>query len=173
MRAFLAIPLPEALRAPVAAAQEDLREAGSDVSWISPDSLHLTLKFLGEISGDARPDFRPLPPFELELAGVGEFAGRIVWAGCRGDLRAVNEAAARAEEAGEKLGVPRERRPFSPHVTIGRIRSKRHLGKLRERMKHWLERPFGPWPVRRVVLFRSELSPRGAVYTVVAEYPCA
>jgi len=173
VRAFLAIPLPDGLRSPVAEAQQDLRGAGTDVSWIAEDALHLTLKFLGEIPGDARPDFRPPPPFDLELAGVGEFAGRIVWAGCRGDLSAVKETAARAEDAGERLGVPRERRPFSPHVTIGRIRSRRHLGKLRERMKGWADRVFGPWPVRRIVLFRSELSPRGAVYTEVAEYPCA
>jgi 2'-5' RNA ligase len=173
MRAFLAIPLAENLRSGVAEAQEDLRGAGADVSWIPPASLHLTLKFLGEISADARPDFKPLPPFDLELAGVGEFSGRIVWAGCRGALREVREAAARAEEFGERLGVPRERRPFSPHVTIGRIRSPRNLSHLRDRIRNSPDRIFGPWPVRRIVLFRSELSPRGAVYTVVAEYPCA
>ena len=172
MRAFLGIPLDDALRPGVKAVQDDLRGSGAAVSWVAPDSLHLTLKFLGDVPDSATFDLRPPAPFDLELAGVGEFSGRVVWAGCRGALDPLRDLAGRAETAAERRGVPREKRPFSPHVTIGRIRSTRNLGGLRVAMARWKEHHFGPWPVRRVVLFRSESSPSGTVYKVVAEYPC-
>jgi 2'-5' RNA ligase len=172
MRAFFALPLDEALRPGMVEAQDDLRKSGADVSWVKPESLHLTLKFLGEIPDPATFDLRPPAPFELELAGIGIFGARVVWAGCRGAAGEMRALVERLEVLGERVGVPRESRPFSPHVTIGRIRSSRHLARLRERLKAWRDRVFGPWPVRRVVLFRSETSPRGSVYKVVAEYPC-
>lgn len=173
MRAFLGIPLDDALRPGVVALQEDLRAAGAAVTWVRPESLHLTLKFLGELPDSTRLDLHPGPPFELELVGVGEFGGRVVWAGCRGADGALRALAAQAEGAAEKAGVPPERRAFSGHVTIGRAHSRRNFNQLRERMVSWKDRVFGPWPVRRVVLFRSERQREGAVYTVVAEYPCA
>ena len=172
MRAFFAVPLMDSLKPAVAALQDDLRAVGAAVSWVPPESLHLTLKFLGEIPENSRFDLQPPAPFDLELAGVGEFGGRVAWVGCRGALDPLRELAARAEAAGERAGVPREARRFSPHVTIGRIRSNRNLDKLRGRMTRWKEQVFGMWPVRRAVLFRSETSPGGSVYKVVAEYPC-
>jgi 2'-5' RNA ligase len=172
MRAFFAIPLEDALRPALAAAQDDLRNARADVAWVKPESLHMTLRFLGEVGEGTRFDLGVLRPFDLELQGIGEFSGRVVWAGCRGDLAALRETASRTEAAAERIGVPREHRAFSPHVTIGRIKSACNLHALRGRMAPWRDRAFGPWPVKRVVLFRSETSPRGSVYKVVAEYPC-
>lgn len=172
MRAFFGIPLDETLRVRLVEAQADLRAAGADVLWVKPESLHLTLKFLGDVGEGFRADLGDLKAFDLELAGIGEFSGRVVWAGCRGDLASLRHEAARVELAAERAGVPRERRPLEPHVTIGRMKSNRNLQALRSRMAAWRERIFGPWPVRRIVLFRSETSPRGSVYKVVAEYPC-
>jgi 2'-5' RNA ligase len=172
MRAFFAIPLDVALQPAVAEVQEDLRAAGADVTWVAPDSLHMTVKFLGAVADGVRFDLGRIARFDTELFGVGEFSKRIVWAGCRGAESALRSIASLAEAQAERIGVPRENRPFSPHVTIGRIRSVRNLDRLRERMGNWKEHVFGPWPVRRVVLFRSETSPRGSVYKVVAEYPC-
>ncbi|HKS16264.1 MAG TPA: RNA 2',3'-cyclic phosphodiesterase [Planctomycetota bacterium] len=172
MRAFFGIPLDEGLRDRLVEAQADLRSAGADVLWVKPESLHLTLKFLGDVGEDFRADLGELKAFDLELFGIGEFSGRVVWAGCRGDMESLRGAAAHLEAAAERAGVPRERRPLEPHVTIGRMKSTRRLQDLRGRMAAWRDRVFGPWPVRRVVLFRSETSPRGSVYKVVAEYPC-
>jgi len=172
MRAFFGIPLDDALRERLVEAQADLRTAGADVLWVKPESLHLTLKFLGEVSDDFRADLGPVKAFDLELAGIGEFSGRVVWAGCRGDVESLRSAAALLEAAAERAGVPRERRPLEPHVTIGRMKSNCNLHALRGRMSAWRDRVFGSWPVRRIVLFRSETSPRGSVYKVVAEYPC-
>jgi 2'-5' RNA ligase len=172
MRAFFGIPLDDKLRAALKDVQLDLRGAGADVTWPEPESLHMTMKFLGQVDDGVRFHLPPMRALDLELAGIGEFAGRIVWAGCRGDLDGLRACARRLEEAAERVGVPREKRPFEPHVTIGRIRSTRNLGGLRKAMDRWKEKVFGPWRVRRVILFRSETSPRGSVYRVVAEYPC-
>lgn len=172
MRAFYAIPLEDSLRDRIVEAQADLRAAGADVLWVKPESLHLTLKFLGEVGDDFRADLGEWKAFDLDLVGIGEFSGRVVWAGCRGDVQALRDTAARLEAAAERAGVPKERRPLEPHVTIGRMKSNCNLQILRGRMAPWRERVFGTWPVRRIVLFRSETSPRGSVYKVVTEYPC-
>jgi len=172
MRAFFGIPLDDKLRAALMDVQVDLRGAGADVTWPAPDSLHMTMKFLGQVDDGVRFHLPPKKALDLELVGIGEFAGRIVWAGCRGDVDGLRDIARRLEEAAEKVGVPREKRPFEPHVTIGRIRSTRNLGGLRKAMDRWKDKVFGPWKVRKVQLFRSETSPRGSVYKVVAEYPC-
>ena len=172
MRAFFGISLDEKLRAALEDVQVDLRGAGADVTWPEPGSLHMTMKFLGQVDDGLRFRLPPMRALDLELAGIGEFAGRIVWAGCRGDLDGLRATARLLEDAAEKAGVPREKRPFEPHVTIGRIRSTRNLGGLRKAMDRWKEKVFGPWRVKRIQLFKSETSPRGAVYKVVAEFPC-
>jgi 2'-5' RNA ligase len=172
MRAFFGIPLDDKLRAALMDVQNDLRGAGADVTWPAPDSLHMTMKFLGQVDDGLRFNLPPMRALDLDLVGIGEFAGRIVWAGCRGNLDGLCAIAARLEEAAERVGVPREKRPFEPHVTIGRIRSTRNLGGLRKAMDKWKDKVFGPWRVRKIQLFKSETSPRGAVYKVVAEFPC-
>src|SRR5262245_52924158 len=173
MRAFFGIPVEEPLRAALADVQRDLRTAGADVTWVAPESLHLTLKFLGEVSDGIRFDLPAFRAPALELAGIGEFNGRVAWAGCRGELDGLRDVARRLEDAAERVGVPREDRKFEPHVTIGRIRSRRNLAALRSSMDRWKAHVFGAWPVPRIVLFRGDTSPRGSVYKVVAEYPCA
>lgn len=172
MRAFFGIPLDDGLRSGVGKVQEDLRAAGADVSWVRPESLHLTVKFLGNVPDNTRFVLPPLRPFVLELADIGEFDGRVVWAGCQRDIDALRKLVGILESEAARFGIPKERRPFEPHVTIGRIRSRKNLEALRDRMNKWGGHVFGRWPVRRVVFFRSETSPSGSVYKVVADYPC-
>lgn len=172
MRAFLAVPLDETLRAAVHRAVEDLRGAGADVAWVAPENFHVTLQFLGEVPDDVQLDFSPPgPPFEVELAGIGMFGDRVVWAGVRGAVDRLADLARRAAEAGERIGVPREDRPWSAHVTVGRVKSRKNLDRLRARAERWKEQRFGAWAVRACVLMRSLLTPRGAVYSVVNEFP--
>lgn len=172
MRAFLAVFVPDSLRAALSEAQDDLRRTGAEVSWVPAGNLHVTLKFLGEIPEGATVDLSGLPPaFDTEMAGVGEFGGRVVWAGCRGDLTPMKALAAAAEEAGERLGVARERRPFAAHVTLGRVKSHRGLRDLRKRLDKWRDRVFGPWRVEKAALVASDLGPEGAAYTILREYP--
>ncbi|MBI4563947.1 MAG: RNA 2',3'-cyclic phosphodiesterase [Planctomycetes bacterium] len=172
MRAFLAIPLDAELRPRVARTIDNLRTSGADVSWVRPENLHLTLKFLGEVPEDLRLDFHSSgSPFCVELKGVGQFGGRVVWVGLAGNLAPLVSLAGSAEEAAVRAGVPREGRPYAPHLTIGRIRSRRNLAALRRTMERWALESFGPWWIRACVLMRSTRSPQGSIYSVLTEYP--
>ncbi len=173
MRAFLGVFVPSERRTALREIQDVLMTVGADVSWIRPDQLHLTLKFLGEIPdrSDPRPDLAKLAPVKVELAGVSEFDGRIVWVGLRGDLAGLRAAAAAAEAAGTRIGVKPERRPFQAHVTIGRIRSKRGLGELRKRMEGLAGRVLGAWTLSSMSLVRTRREQGGTSYEVVRDYP--
>ena len=124
-----ALPVPEAVKSAAARLQEELRKAGADVGWTRPEQMHLTLKFFAEIGAAEAARFAelltaslPRKPIDLEYAGLGRFP-KVIWAGVKGDLAPL---AALAEDAAERVGVSRETRPFSPHLTLGRIRSPRN-----------------------------------------------
>ena len=173
MRAFLALPVPDAVKAAAARLQEELRKAGADVSWTRPEQMHLTIKFLGEIGPEQAAGFAerltaslPRGAVELAYAGLGRFP-KVIWAGVKGDLAPL---AAAAENAAEASGVPRETRPFSPHLTLGRIRSPRN-GKLLEAAM--AKRPFaelGRGTATELILYESTLGPKGAVHDVVRRF---
>jgi 2'-5' RNA ligase len=179
MRCFVAIELGDAARRAVEKLLAQLH-ARRGVRWCTPEQLHVTLKFLGEV-----PDAR-LPavvqalrgaaagcaPFALELRGLGCFPSparpRVFWAGindpaggCAGWVRAADPLLAAA------VGTAPESRPYTPHVTLGRVRD--DAGPETRAALEGVAAPAGcPWNVREVVLFESVLSPRGARYTAAA-----
>ena len=181
-RAFVALCLDEATRAAVGAEIERLRPLSQAVAWVPAQNLHLTLKFLGE-----EPDPRlaeaaealaeaagGMGVFALTLHGLGAFPGverpRILWVGAAEGALAARELQARVETALERRGFARDARPWHPHLTIGRVfddrRWRREAGPaLREAIAAAARRGFGSLPVRRLVLMRSDLSPRGARYS--------
>lgn len=159
--------------------QQALRYRTENVRWISPEQSHVTLKFLGEVADrdvsaaiDAVTEAAStVEPFTLELGGCGCFpsAGpvRAVWVGAANASGAMAACVERIECALEPLGFPLERRPFSPHVTIGRIRYDRTDGRLRSTVA---SRTFGPTSqlVASITVMSSELSPTGPLYTPAA-----
>ena len=177
MRLFVALNLPETERARVASASAALRSAGLPVRWVASDALHLTLKFLGEVTESAAADAaravaavaRSHAPFPLVLRGAGAFpAGRrpaVWWIGVEPTpaLLALRDA---VEAAFAPLGFPTEARPFSPHVTLGRTRRDAarvpDAAQLLQRVA--LQTTF---TVETLDLMRSHLSPRGAHYECV------
>ena len=131
MRAFIAIDLPEPLHAALAEAQQVFRSACRDARWTRPEGIHLTLKFLGEISDaqtkqvvEALAQIGPFEPFSVEVKGFGFFPQaqrpRVFWAGVAAPP-ALAELAARVESHMEKIGFAREDRAFSPHLTLARF----------------------------------------------------
>lgn len=181
MRAFIAIELPEELRAELARQQVALRAASSDARWTRPEGIHLTLKFLGEISeaqvgqvAQALEALGEFPPFPVEVAGFGFFPEarrpRVFWVGVKAGA-ALGELAQRFEAALEKLGFARERRVFSPHLTLARFQAARPQPALAD----WLESrqgfSFGRFQVSEFFLYESKLSPQGAQYRKVARFP--
>jgi 2'-5' RNA ligase len=183
MRAFVAVPLGDAVRGVLVRVQEALRRADADVKWVEPHNLHLSIKFLGEIAEDEaerlaallREETARWPALALEYAGVGTFPERglprVVWAGCRGDLEKLAGLARAVERAAEQVGVPRENRPFVAHLTLGRVKSGRNERRLRAAIENQRNVPVGKEEVARLVLYRSTTLPEGPVYEERAAFP--
>ncbi len=188
IRCFVAIELPDHPRVALAALQRDLKSAAppQTVRWAHPESVHLTLQFLGDVPpgqidavADAlRDGCRGNPGFTLDLQGIGVFPNprqpRIVWVGVSeptGGLAALHRAVGRALSP---LGFPPEDRPFQPHLTIGRAArhaSGRDLAELGDEIVKSDVDLIGQVVVDRVSLMKSELRPTGAVYTPQAVVP--
>lgn len=181
MRAFIGIALPDAVREALAVLQRELAQSGADVKWVERDNLHVTLKFLGEISAPQRGAIEALllrvaseeGPFALSLAGVGAFpsmtAPRVLWVGAAEGRERVVRLAEAIEREGAAIPLPREDRPYAAHVTFGRVRSGRHLGELAQRLQQCAWQPQGPWRVTSVTLYQSILGSAGPRYTVLAD----
>jgi 2'-5' RNA ligase len=178
-RAFVALVLDEETRAAVGAEIERLRPLSRAVAWVPAQNLHFTLKFLGEESDARLADATDalveaasgVAPFALALHGLGAFPGmerpRILWVGAAEGALAARDLQARVETALERRGFARDGRPWHPHLTIGRVfddrRWRREAGPaLREAIAGAARRSFGSLAVTRLVLMRSDLSPRGA-----------
>ena len=187
MRCFVAIDLPDDVRAALARTQTSLRRAAprADLRWVDPAGLHVTLKFLGEVPDDGlspvadavRTTTASHTSISLGLTGLGGFPSlrraRVLWAGLATGLAALGRLAAALEQALEPLGFPPESRPFRGHVTIARVRSPRGLGRIAAAIEAAPDTAFGDWTAADVILYRSRLRPTGAVYEPLATFPLA
>ena len=187
MRCFVAVDVPPDVRAHVAALAARLRQAapGADVRWSSVETLHVTLKFLGEVPDARVPDVARAvgevatghTSLALEAGGAGGFPGaarpRVVYVGIRGQVDALARLAGAVDRALEALGFPGERRAFRAHLTVGRVRSPRGAVGLAEALRAAAGEIAGGWTADEVLLYRSRLHPKGAVHEVVARFPLA
>jgi 2'-5' RNA ligase len=173
----VAILLDERAREALAIEVGRLRSAGREVAWVGAANLHITLKFLGGVDETRLPAVTDAvaraatarPPFDLAVHGLGAFPTlmrpRVVWAGVTEGASAVSELAAAVERELAPLGFVAEDRPFTAHVTLGRIRTPRRNPGLEEAIRAGAALEFGQVRVERLSLMRSDLSPRGARYT--------
>ncbi|MDP8256708.1 MAG: RNA 2',3'-cyclic phosphodiesterase [Candidatus Alcyoniella australis] len=184
-RLFVAIPLDDDLRSRLEQAQNNLARSNADLRWTRPGSIHLTLKFLGDTHERLVPDISA----ELEqcvaahrgrtlrVKGLGAFPDlrrpRVIWAGLEGDLDALCAVQRDVEQRLARLGFEPERRGFSPHLTLGRVRSPRRLGELIKAVEAGSQADLGVLEARRIVLYQSQLLPGGARYTCLARYKMA
>jgi 2'-5' RNA ligase len=185
IRSFIAIDLPQKTRENLAAIQDQLRQSQAGVRWVKPGSIHLTLKFLGnilpeqvdEIAAAVAQLVRDEPPITLCAAGLGAFPSprkpRVIWVGFRGEVDRLANIQAGLEKALEPLGFARETRGFRPHLTIGRVKDRRRLQSLIEAMSS-LELPeFNSFDGNEIILYKSDLRPTGAIYTKLHRMPLA
>ena len=184
MRLFVAIQLSDEVRSALMAMQQTLRRTCDGVRWTRPEQLHLTLKFLGdvpdaEVSGVAQAVERAAgraKRFEMRVNGSGCFPPqgpvRIVWVGVEEDSGELARCAQAMETELEQIGFARERRPFSPHITIGRVREDRSKGRTRSATEAHALRPVEQ-SVSSITLMSSTLAARGATYTSVTAAPLA
>jgi 2'-5' RNA ligase len=182
IRSFLAIDLPPAVKERLAGIVALLKPGSSGIKWVNPDQVHLTLKFFGSLPQEtvdrivdtvAGP-VKNSPSFTLNLRGVGGFPNirrpRVIWAGLGGNLEALKDLWLRLEETFFGMGIPRETRPFNPHLTLGRNKTGEPNEKLFLRLSHWNEPESEPFMVRDLHLIRSDLKPGGPIYSVIQSF---
>ena len=178
MRVFIAVEISNEIRKELAQVQRALGPVTDTARWVAPESIHITLKFIGEIPekrikeiDEALTGFR-WNPFTVTVHGVGFFPGmrspRVFWAGMEAPTMAglAEELDARME----RLGFEKERRAFRPHLTLARARETRMDSSLVTAASQYTEHEFGSFLVDRVFLFQSTLEPSGAVHERLKEY---
>ena len=148
-----------------------------------PENLHLTLKFIGEVPEtefavirNALAAARSDQPVALEFRGLGFFPNekrpRVFWAGIEASPN-LKTLAAEIDRAMEKLGIPCEQRPFSPHLTLARFEPPELPEKLRSAIEENAAREFGSFRTNQYQLIESKLKPSGAEYTTLESFPFA
>ena len=182
-RAFLALTLADEVRAQLVAAQENLRTCGARVAWVPPENLHLTVLFLGDVfpevleamKADLDAACAEIPAFELELAGTGVFgparAPRVAWAGVRQVPPGLLQLHERVTLIADRRGIPLEKRPFSAHVTLGRIKSPIQALLLTSAIRSLNSVRFGSSPVHGLHLMRSHLDEPRVRYSILNTSP--
>jgi 2'-5' RNA ligase len=187
-RLFIAIELPSSVLAQLAEIQEHLnkRTPPGTVRWVNPDGIHLTLKFLGDVSVTKRDSLEKAllkaveghKPFTLSTGSLGCFPNanrpRVAWISLQNQVEALTALRDAVERLIAPLGYPTEDRPFSPHLTLGRVKreaSRNNIQRLGELITTSPTPPAQRWQVTSVSLIRSELRPTGAVYTPLFHAP--
>ncbi|CAB5110813.1 2'-5' RNA ligase [Olavius algarvensis associated proteobacterium Delta 3] len=179
IRAFVALPLPNTVREKIRRAQDALGSHRFKIRWVRPGSIHLTLKFLGDVSSMDVDRIHTalvkavggMGSLTLFAKGFGVFPNirkpRVLWVGVSGDTDGLFECQRQVEEELARIGFPADSRRFKAHLTIGRskgpIDGKRLMGAFAE-----LEDFESPrFTVESVILYQSQLKPQGAVYTIL------
>ena len=183
MRAFLGIALPDTVQSSLKRLQDQLRASGADVKWVEPDHLHVTLKFLDEITDDQRRMVETMlgrvaeheRAFTLKFGHVDAFpstdAPRVLWVGLAHGKETVIRIAQAIEREGQAIPLRREERPFAAHVTLGRVRTPRNRVALTQRLRETDWQPPASWHVTALTLYQSVLSSDGPRYSVLADIP--
>ncbi|MBI5665648.1 MAG: RNA 2',3'-cyclic phosphodiesterase [Nitrospirae bacterium] len=182
MRSFIAIELPDTVKAALLSLQQELRTCGADVRWVRPEGIHLTLKFLGNIEEKLAENIveslkgtcGKFQKFSCEVRGVGVFPGiknpRVLWAGIEG-CEVLNFIQQEIDTVMSSLGFQPEDRKFTPHLTLGRFRSSGGKLALINKIGSYKDYSVGIIDVNHISFMRSDLGPAGAKYTRIASIP--
>jgi 2'-5' RNA ligase len=177
IRAFIAFELPDAILAALDSVQRGLRPYGFRVKWVRPEGIHLTLKFLGDIKAadiepiagimfDAAKDFAP---FSLTARAIGVFPGikrpRVIWSGLAGDVNRLGDLQQKMDESLTRIGFAKENRTFRGHLTLGRFQAGADPKALAQALQEFADFKTESFAADRIILFKSELKPTGAVYS--------
>jgi 2'-5' RNA ligase len=181
MRTFIAINLTQEIRDYLAGIQGELKKCRADVKWVQPENIHLTLKFLGErdekkiekIKEALEETAREKNCFSVRLYNIGAFpkidSPRVIWVGIDKGEKETKEIAYELEEKIAKIGIPKEDKPFSSHITIARIRSPADRASLVQELKRLSKLENKEFSVTTITLYKSTLTPKGPIYEVLKE----
>ena len=184
IRCFIAIELPQGIKDELGSWEERIRESPyAFVKWVDPEGIHLTLKFLGNIDSTTLPQIieavnkaaQGKPAFYLQIEGIGVFPNwqrpEVVWVGVGGEVEKLIALQQSVDTALTPLGFPRESRPFTPHLTLARLRGKaspKERQTFGEQVRSISLEAGTSFVANSVSVMRSQLTPKGAIYTRLA-----
>jgi 2'-5' RNA ligase len=182
MRTFIAIELDKTIKVTLSALIQKLDTGGRNIRWIKSQGMHLTLKFLGEVSEDKITEVKTVlgsiakdySRFPLSLKGTGTFPPaaripRVVWIGIEKN-EFLQNIQARVENELHNIRFPKEKRTYHPHLTLGRVKGPQNIETVMETLNQYKETEFGGMTVNKITLFKSTLKPTGAEYTILSEF---
>jgi RNA 2',3'-cyclic 3'-phosphodiesterase len=183
MRLFVALDLSPEVREAIAQFAGEMRRALPDARWVRPEGIHVTLKFIGEVTDGRVPgiaaaleETKSSAPVDLQFSGAGFFPNerrpRVFWIGVHASSN-LAETAADIDSRLSKLGIPAETREFRPHLTLARLDNIRGIEKLHAALQSARPRDFGSVRTSEMHLYRSELGRGGARYTVLQSFAFA
>ena len=181
IRAFVALRLSAEVIEALAEFVARMSALGARVSWVKPANFHLTLRFLGDqvdiekietLKGELIMVAAETRPFAIAARGIGAFPdlhnARVVWVGL--ESPELMTLAGRVEASAVSTGFEPERRPFAPHLTVGRVRGFYRWRDTARALREWAEYDFGISPIDSMTLYRSTLAPEGSIYQALAEF---
>ena len=179
LRIFLALELDSPVKKQLVRLQKRLSAVGPDVRWVHKDQIHLTMKFLGDLTDQMAVDICRLcqnvaaqfDPFEFGIRGAGCFSNhrrpRVLWIGITDPSGSVRRLHERLETTLAPLGLRRELRAFRPHITLGRVRSGKNAQELLDVVTKNEDFEAGIQSAQEITIFSSQLSSDGPVHTVI------
>jgi RNA 2',3'-cyclic 3'-phosphodiesterase len=182
LRLFIAIEIPEQIKREIGELIDVLKKHDTDIKWIMPDNIHLTLKFLGATSDSLVLKIREslttavssCEPFSITIQSAGAFPNdkypRVLWTGII-DSHLLKDLRDRIENSLSMIGFQRDDKEFHPHLTIGRVRSQKGMLSFMEEFRLFRDRHFGGFLADQVKLMKSELRPTGPLYTCLHMIP--
>jgi len=179
---FLAIDIPSEILEGLTKIQNHFKSLDLDASWVRPGNIHLTLKFLGNTEPEKIPQIvemmntcvNSIAPFSLALTEVGCFPNqnrpRVLWVGLADSQGSLVSAQKNIERNLSRLGYDTDNKPFFPHLTLARIKSPKSGLGIKEKITNLPGEDKKPFSVKSIKLYKSELTPQGAIYTSVHEF---
>ena len=179
IRTFIAIEIPEDIRNQIAELQSGLKGLGGKITWVKPENMHLTLKFLGEtdeslienISEKLEQVVLSFNQFEIKVKGIGVFPNfkraKVFWVGTETDSNTLSELAKKIDQQINEFGYELEKRQFSGHLTMGRVRDSRGIEPVIKKLQQVKNFTPGKFVVKEVLFIKSELSRQGPIYTLL------
>jgi 2'-5' RNA ligase len=182
IRSFIAVEVDDAaVQAAVQRLQSEISAANADVKLVAPENIHVTLRFLGEIPISATAQICDalqrvrFTPFHTELRGVGCFPRldriRVLWIGMERGVTELTNLYNETQTRLQRCGIAPDRRRFRPHITIGRVRSRKNMDRLAQVVTGLAHATIGVQAVTAIKLKKSELTPKGPIYTSLCEIP--
>ncbi len=182
MRVFLAIDIDESIKNELNKMINKLKRLGANARWVKPDNAHITIKFFGEISEEEialiRKEIKEAVfsvfPFNIKIENLGFFpergkSPRVLWAGISVG-KELKDLYTELNKRFSKIGFPEEHREFKPHLTLCRIKNSSGISGLKKGVLENINYVFGNIYVEKIILYKSILTPKGPLYSVIEEF---